>query len=94
MPSLELKFAVGEQALGADDRAVLEIRGRLLEAVCSHGAQTFVGDELPAFFMAMITVHEGVFLRFPVEALKLIRIFGFALLAQRTLHVVGDTRRN
>ena len=36
---LAAELAVGEEALGADDLAVLEVDRRLLEAVGAHGAQ-------------------------------------------------------
>ena len=89
---LAAELAVGVEALGADDLAVLEVRGRFLEAIGAHGAQTRVGDELAALLMLVVAVHEGVFLGLPVEALELVGVLGIAQLAQHALHVVGDAR--
>ena len=69
-----------------------EVDGRFLEAVGAHGAQALVGDELAAFLMLGVAVHEGVFFGLPVEALELVGILGIAQLAQHALHVVGDAR--
>ena len=91
---MRAELAVGEQALGADDLAVLEVGRRLLEAVGAHRAQALVGDELAALFVLVIAVHEGVFLGLPVEALELVGVLRLALLAQHALHVVGDARRD
>ena len=51
---LALELAVGEQALGTDDFAVLEIRRGLLEAVGAHGAQALVSDELPTCLVVVV----------------------------------------
>ena len=48
---LAAELAVGIEALGADDLAVLEVDGRLLEAVGAHGAQPLIGDELAALLV-------------------------------------------
>ena len=91
---LAAELAVGEQALGADDLAVLEVDRRFLEAVGAHGAQARVGDELAALLVLVVAVHEGVFFRLPVEALELVGDLRLALLAQHALHVIGDARRD
>ena len=84
------ELAVGVEALGADDLAVLERGGRLLEAVGAHGAQALVGDELPALLVGVVAVHERVLLGLPVEALELVGVGGVAHGAERRLQVVGD----
>ena len=66
----------------------------LLDAVGAHGAQAVVGDELAALGVAVVPVHESVFLGLPVEALELV---GLGLLAHRAEHplkVVGEARRD
>ena len=75
---LAAEFAVGEETFGADDLAVLEVDGGLLEAVGAHGAQSLVGDELPALLVLGVAVHEGVFFGLPIEALELVGILGIA----------------
>jgi hypothetical protein len=80
------------EPLGADDLPVFEIGRGLLKAVGARSAQAFVGNELAAFLVAVVAIHESVFFRFPVEALELIRIVALALLAQHALHVIRDAR--
>ena len=72
----------------------LKLDRRLLEAVGAHRAQPLIGDELPALLVAVVAVHEGVFLGLPVEALELVGVCRLALLAEHALHVVGDARRD
>ena len=81
---LAAELAVGEEALGADDLAVLEVDGRLLEAIGAHGAQPLVGDELAALRVVVVAVHEGVFLGLPVEALELVGILGILPISRNT----------
>ena len=89
---LGAEFAIRIQTLGADDLAVLEGGGRLLEAVGAHRPQTVIGDVLAALGVLVVAVHEGVFFGLPVEALELVGIFGVAHVAQHALHVIGDAR--
>ena len=44
--------------------------------------------------MTMVAVHESVFLGLPIEALELVGVLTFALLAEHALHVVGNARRD
>ena len=62
------ELAVGVEALGADDLAVLETGRRFLETVVAHGAQPLVGDVLAAAGVLVVAVHEGVFLGRPVDS--------------------------
>ena len=66
-------FAVGEETLRSNQLAVLEAGRGLLDAVVSHGAQPFIGDEFAALGIGVIPVHEGVFFGLPIEALELVR---------------------
>ena len=45
---LRAELAVGEETLRSDELAVLEAGRRFLDAVRSHGAQPFIGDEFAA----------------------------------------------
>ena len=69
---LRAEFAVGEKTLRPDQLAILEAGRRFLDAVGSHGAQPFIGDEFAALGVAVIPVHEGVFFGLPIEALELV----------------------
>ena len=91
---LRIEFAVGEEPLRADDLSVLEGGRRFLEPVRAHGAQPVICHELAAFLMAVIAVHEGVFLRLPVEAFELVGDVALAHLAEDALQVIGEPRRN
>ena len=86
--------AVGVETLRSDELAVLEGGRRLLDAVGAHGAKPFVGDELAALGVAVIAVHEGVFLGLPVEALELVGDVGLAHFAEHAFEVVGEARRD
>ena len=86
---MRAEFAVGEETLCSDQLAVLEGGRRLLDAVVSHGAQPFIGDEFAALGVAVIPVHEGVFLGLPIEALELVGDRWLAHFAEHPLKVVG-----
>ena len=88
-----LELAVGEQPLGADDLAVLEADGRLLEAVRAHGPQALIGHELAAVRVLGVAVHERVFLGLPVVALELVgdvALAGGAPASLQRLRDLGD----
>ena len=89
---MPVELAVGIEALGADELAVLEVDDRFLHAIVAHGAQTVIGDDLAG--VGMIAIHEGVFFGLPVIALELVGIVVAALLAQNPLQVLGDSRGN
>lgn len=64
------KVAVGIEPLGADEFAVGKACDGFLYPVVAHRTQTLVGD----FRIALVAVHEGVFLGLPVIPLELVRI--------------------
>src|SRR5260370_3608655 len=54
------ELAIGVEALGPDDLAILEIDRRLLEPVRPHGAEPLVGHERAAIGVLFLAVHHGV----------------------------------
>src|ERR1700730_2039797 len=46
--------------------------GGLLETICPHRTQAGIGNKFAALLVLGVPIHEGVFLRLPVEALELV----------------------
>ena len=79
---------------GCNRTGAFQTRCWFLEAICPHRTQPRIGHELPALFMLMIAVHEGVFFGLPVEALKVVCQVILAHGSVNTFHVVCDAGRD